>query len=141
MSDLDASFVEIQVGGGRPDATAPPALTPTRLHTSIKATDRDGGLISKARIRRTHQSAPPKEPEIGCASELFQPTDDTVLIDFLQTPSRKNSVASCMVGCLQSPFSFADHIHFTRLSRVTNAQGKGLRATSQRWRGSHYFNR
>lgn len=111
MSDLDTDFVEIQVGGGRPDATAPPVLTPTRLRTSIKAADRDGGLISKARIRRTHQTAPSitenpnksleinpflEEPEIGCASELFQTTDDVVFVDFLQTPSRKNSVATCM---------------------------------------------
>lgn len=113
MSDLDTDFVEIQVGGGRPDATAPPVLTPTRLRTSIKAADRDGGLISKARIRRTHQTAPSitenpnksleinpflEEPEIGCASELFQTTDDVVFVDFLQTPSRKNSVATCSQG-------------------------------------------
>jgi len=115
MSDLDADFDELQVGGGgHPDAIAPPVLTPTRLRTSIKATDRDGGLISKARIRRTHQTVPstsitenPKsieinpsleEPEIGCASELFQSTDGAVLVDFLQTPSRKDSVTS-MVGC------------------------------------------
>lgn len=147
MSDLDTDFVEIQVGGGRPDATAPPVLTPTRLRTSIKAADRDGGLISKARIRRTHQTAPSitenpnksleinpflEEPEIGCASELFQTTDDVVFVDFLQTPSRKNSVATCMVSCLRSPFLFTDYIHFTRLSRVTNAQGEGLRAALER---------
>ena len=138
MSDFDADFAEIQVGsGGCANSTVLPVLTPTRLHTSIKATHRDGGLISKARVRHTHQTVPStsitenpnksheinpflKEPEIGCASELFQSTDDLVLVDFLQTPSRKNSVATCMFGCLQPPFLFANHMHFTRLSRVTN---------------------
>ena len=62
-----------------------------------------------------------KEPEIGCASELFQSTDDAVLVDFLQTPSREIFIVTCMVSCLQSPFLFADHMHFTRLSRVTNS--------------------
>jgi len=144
MSDLDADYVEIQVGGGRrPDTTAPPVLMPTRLHTSIKATDRDGGLISKARVRRTRQAAPStsstedpsksvevnpflEEPEIRCASELFQSGEDSVVVDFLQTPSRRNSVTTCMVVSLRSPFSFADHTHFIRLSRVTNAQREGL---------------
>ena len=115
MSNLEADLVDIQVGGGgHPDATAPPVLTPTRLCTSIKATDRDGGLISKVRIHRTHQTAPSTsitkksnkslerkqflgEPEIGCASDLFQSTDDALEVDFLQTPSRKNSVSTCMV--------------------------------------------
>ncbi|KIM56686.1 hypothetical protein SCLCIDRAFT_29355 [Scleroderma citrinum Foug A] len=109
MSDLEADLVDIQVGGGgRPDATAPLVLTPTHLCTSIKATDRDGGLISKAQIRCTHQTALSTsitkksnkslerkqflgEPEIECVSDLFQSTDDALEVDFLQTPSRKNS--------------------------------------------------
>ncbi|KIM50512.1 hypothetical protein SCLCIDRAFT_34211 [Scleroderma citrinum Foug A] len=95
MSNLEADLVDIQVGGGgRPDATAPPVLTPTRLRTSIKATDRDGGLISKSLERKQFL----REPEIGCASDLFQSTDDALEVDFLQTPSRKNSVSTCSQG-------------------------------------------
>jgi len=49
MSDVDSGFIEVQVGGGRcADVSPPPVLTPTRLRTAIKATNRDGGLISKA---------------------------------------------------------------------------------------------
>ena len=49
MSDIDSGFIEVQVGGGRrADVSPPPVLTPTRLQTAIKATNRDGGLISKA---------------------------------------------------------------------------------------------
>ena len=86
MSDLEPSFDETQVGGGG-RATAPPAVTPTRLRTSIKATDRDCGLISKARIRRTRQTVQSTDPEVGCASDLFQSADNGMLIHFLQTPS------------------------------------------------------
>ena len=59
MSDLDADFVKIQVGGrGRPNTTALPVLTPTRLCTSIKATHQDGSLISKVQIHCAHQTVP-----------------------------------------------------------------------------------
>ena len=50
MSDLDTDFVEIQVGGGRPDATVPPVLTPTCLCTSIKATDHDGSVMHQTHL-------------------------------------------------------------------------------------------
>ena len=86
MSDLEPSFDKTQVGG-RGCATAPPAVTPTRLRTSIKATDRNCGLISKAQICRTHQTVQSMDPEVGCASDLFQSADNGMLIHFLQTPS------------------------------------------------------
>jgi len=57
MSDLDSDYVGVQAGGGRA-MSPPPAITPTRLRTSIKATDRDGGLITKAQLRRTQQTNP-----------------------------------------------------------------------------------
>ena len=50
MSDLGRDFVDVQVGGGCHANVSPPAaLTPTHLWTAIKATNRDSGLISKAR--------------------------------------------------------------------------------------------
>ena len=113
MSDLEASFDETQVGG-RGRATAPPAMTPTRLRTSIKATDRDCGLISKARICRTRQTVQSTDPEVGCASDLFQSADNGML---LQTPS-----VSMLICC-----------HITRFSRISNTERKGLRATLGRW--------
>jgi hypothetical protein len=94
MDDLESDFVEEQVGGGgRANASPPPALTPTRLRTTIKATNRDGGLISKARLRRNQQTTFPapvvdipgpsasdnpffNSPEIRCASELFLTSRD-----------------------------------------------------------------
>ena len=86
MSDLEASFDETQVGGGG-RATAPSAVTPTRLRTSIKATDRNCSLISKARIHCTRQTVQSTDREVGCASDLFQSADNGMLVDFLQTPS------------------------------------------------------
>ena len=63
MSDLDSGFVEVQVGAGRrANEPPPPDLTPTRLRTAIKATSQDGGLISKAQLRRTEQT---KQPTSG----------------------------------------------------------------------------
>ena len=123
MSDLEAGFDETQVGGGG-RTTTPPAVTPTRLRTSIKATDRDCGLISKAQICRTRQTVRSTDPEVGCASDLFQSADNGILVDFLQTP-----------------LLFADSMHITRFSRISNAEGKGLRATLGRWRGFYYSNR
>ena len=82
MSDLEASFDETQVGGGG-RTTTPPAVTPTRLRTSIKATDRDCGLISKAQICRTRQAVQSTDLEVGCASDLFQSADNGILVDFL----------------------------------------------------------
>ena len=38
MSALDNDYVEVQLGGGR-CAVSPPALTPTHLQTSIKASE------------------------------------------------------------------------------------------------------
>jgi len=76
MSDLDSGFVEVQVGGGRrANEPPPPDLTPTRLRTAIKATSRDGGLISKAQLRRTEQTK--------------QPTSGPSLDDNLSPPSPK----------------------------------------------------
>lgn len=87
-------FVEVQVGGGgRARASPPPILTPTRLRTAIKATNRDGGLISKAQLRRNQQTTSPApvadipgrsagdnpsfaSPEVRCASELFLTSHD-----------------------------------------------------------------
>jgi len=115
MSDSD-DFTEIQVGGGgHSNATPSPVLTPTRLCTAIKATDHDGGLISKSQICRTQQSVsstliaekphlPIKdnlslaEPKIRCALELFQSAEGSVL-DYLQTPSRYSPAACGMVDC------------------------------------------
>ena len=60
MSDLCSDFVEAQVGGGHhANVSLPPALTPTQLRTAIKATNWDGGLITKALLRRTEQSNQP----------------------------------------------------------------------------------
>jgi len=98
MSDLGSDFVEVQVGGGRhANASPPPALTPTRLRTAIKATNQDGGLISKARLRHTEQtnqatSGPSVDdnpflpsPEIRCTSELFQSTQGVVSVNHFPT--------------------------------------------------------
>ncbi|KAI5988603.1 hypothetical protein EDD15DRAFT_2520309 [Pisolithus albus] len=80
-------------GGGRAKASPPPILTPTRLRTAIKATNRDGGLISKAQLRRNQQTTSPApvadipgrsagdnpsfaSPEVRCASELFLTSHD-----------------------------------------------------------------
>ena len=111
MSDLDSDYVGVQAGGGRA-MSPPPAITPTRLRTSIKATDRDGGLITKAQLRRTQQTNPPtsieeaanvsvndnlflKSPKIRCASELFPRVEEDVFFNCSQTPSREIPAASC----------------------------------------------
>jgi len=57
MSDLDSDYTGVQAGGGRA-MSPPPAITPTHLRTSIKATDRDSGLITKAQLRHTRQTNP-----------------------------------------------------------------------------------
>ena len=110
MSDLGRDFVDVQVGGGRrANASPPAALTPTRLRTAIKATNRDSGLISKARLRRTEQINQPTtgsslddnpflpSPKIRCTSELFQSTEDIVLVNHFPTPPRYSPAASGMI--------------------------------------------
>ena len=110
MSDLGSDFVEAQVGGGcRANVSPPPALTPTHLQTFIKATNQDGGLISKARLRRTEQtnqatSGPFVDdnpflpsPEIRCASELFQSTEDVMSVDRFLMPPSCSPAASGMI--------------------------------------------
>ena len=107
MPDLDSDFVEVQVGGGRcAGASPPPVLTPTRLRTAIKATNRDSGLISKARLRCTEQTnqstsgaslddnPSPPSPEIRCASELFQSTEGVMSVNCFLTPPRYSPAAS-----------------------------------------------
>ena len=114
MSDVDSGFIEVQVGGGRrADVSPPPVLTPTHLRTAIKATNRDGGLISKARLRRSEQTNQPTSgasldgnpslpsPEIQCASELFQSSEDVSVNRFL-TPPRYSPAAS---GMFDFPYS------------------------------------
>ena len=111
MSDLDSDYVGVQAGGGHA-MSPPPAITPMRLRTSIKATDRDGGLITKAQLCRTQQTNPPtsieeaanvsvndnlflKSPKIRCASELFPRVEEDVFFNCSQTPSREIPAASC----------------------------------------------
>lgn len=101
MSDLSGDCVEVQFGGGG-RAVSPPALTPTRLRTSIKATERDVGVISKAQLRRTQHTNRPRpiveptdasvddnpfldSPKIRSASELFPRTEVDA---FFRTPPR-----------------------------------------------------
>jgi len=109
MSDLDPGFVEVQVGGGcHADVSPPPVLTPTRLRTAIKATNRDGGLISKVRLRRSEQTNQPTSgaslddnpslpsPEIRCTSELFQSLEDVVPVNRFLTPPRYSPAPSGM---------------------------------------------
>ena len=157
MSNLDADFDKLQVGGGgHPDATAPPVLMPTHLRTSIKATDRDGGLIS---IQGANSSYSPdcaiylyyRKPQVYRNQSIPRGTRDwmriwTISIHrwccvgwFFTDPFTKRFCHQ--YGRLSLPFLFADHIFFTRLSRVSNAQGEGLRAALERWHGSHYSNR
>ena len=115
MSDLGSDFVEVQVGGGRhANASLPPALTPTRLRTAIKATNWDGGLISKAQLRHTEQtnqatSGPSVDdnpfllsPEIQCTSELFQSTQGVVSVNHFPTPPGHSPAAS---GMIDFPYS------------------------------------
>ena len=104
MSALDNDYVEVQLGGGR-RAVSPPALTPTRLRTSIKANERDVGIISKVQLHRTQQINPPTSimeptdafvddnlflhsPEIRCTLELFPRTEDDIFLN--RTPSRNS---------------------------------------------------
>ncbi|KAG2745360.1 hypothetical protein P692DRAFT_20670950, partial [Suillus brevipes Sb2] len=51
MADRERGFPEEQVGGGRRQLT-PVIETPTKLRTHIKATNRDGGLVKEASVRR-----------------------------------------------------------------------------------------
>ena len=110
MTDSDPNFVEVQMGGGGPPDDMP-VLTPTCLRTSIKPTDHDVGHISKAHLQCYHQmvSSSPvteapgpssevnpflNEHEIRCASELFQDTEDVIVINFLQAPLKENPIST-----------------------------------------------
>ena len=110
MTDSDPDYVEVQMGGGGPPDDMP-VLTPTHLLTSIKPTDHNVGHISKARLRRycqmvssslvTEAPGPSSqvnpflnEHEIRCASELFQDTEDVVVVNFLQAPSKENPIST-----------------------------------------------
>ena len=55
MSDPNNDHVEAQTGGGK-RVDSPPALTPTHLRTSIKATEQDIGVISKAQLHCTQHT-------------------------------------------------------------------------------------
>ena len=129
MSDLGSDFVEAQVGGGcHANASPPPALTLTRLRTAIKATNWDGGLISKAQLRHTEQtnqatSGPFVDdnpflpsPEIRCASELFQSMEDVMSVDRFPTPPSRSPAAS---GMIDFPYSlslfFLSHVDIQAL--------------------------
>ena len=108
MSDPNNDYVEAQTGGGK-RVDSPPALTPTRLRTSIKATERDIGVISKAQLRRTQhtnrstsimETANPPDnplldsPNIQCASELFPRTEADVSFDGFRTPPGDSPLGS-----------------------------------------------
>ena len=108
MSDPNNDRVEAQSGGGK-RVDSPPALTPTRLRTSIKATERDIGVISKAQLRRTQhtnrstsimETADPPDnplldsPNIRCASELFPRTEANVSFDGFRTPPGDSPLSS-----------------------------------------------
>ena len=129
MSDLGSDFVEAQVGSGHcANVSLPPALTPTRLRTFIKATNWDGGLISKAQLCCTEQtnqatSGPFVDdypflpsPEIQCASELFQSTEDVMLVDRFPMPPSHSPAAS---GMIDFPYSlslfFLSHVDIQAL--------------------------
>ena len=57
MSDLDSDYTGVQAGGGCA-MSPPPAITPMHLQTSVKATDQDGGLITKVQLCCTWQTNP-----------------------------------------------------------------------------------
>jgi len=131
MSDSDTNFVEVQMGGGGPpDDTA--VLTPTRLHTSIKPTGHDIGLISRVCVRRhcqmvsvTETPDPSvdvnpflKEHETGCTSELFQDTENAVVVNFLQAPSKGNAISTSY-----SQLSFSHHFGFLTIDIQIGPQG------------------
>ena len=118
MSDIEPDYLEVQVGGGGCAAPPSPVLTPTRLRTSIKATNRDRGLISKAQIRCTLLIPPTAKekpgpsanddpfvssPEICCASKLFPSMEKTLFLEHLKSTS---PAGSGMMGCLYSPLFF-----------------------------------
>lgn len=111
MSDIELDYFGLQEGGGGRATSLSPVLTPTRLRTSIKATNRDRGLISKAQIRRTllipltakenpgaSASNNPfiSSPEVRCAAELFPSAEKTSFLDRLKSTS---PAGSGMIGC------------------------------------------
>ncbi|KAG2341919.1 hypothetical protein BDR05DRAFT_414096 [Suillus weaverae] len=52
-------YIQEQYGGGRRPKTPPVELTPTRLRSRIKATQRDVGIVKEAAIRRQANPFPP----------------------------------------------------------------------------------
>ena len=118
MSDIEPDYLEVQVDGGGRAVPLSPVLTPTRLQTSIKATNRDRGLISKAQIRRTLLIPPTAKekpgpsanddpfissPEIRCTLELFPSAEKTLFLERLKSTS---PTGSGMMGCLYSLLFF-----------------------------------
>ena len=106
MSDIELDYFGLQEGGGGRATSLSPVLTPTRLRTSIKATNRDRGLISKAQIRRTLLIPPTAKenpgasasnnpftssPEIRCAAELFPSAEKTSFLECLKSTSPTGS--------------------------------------------------
>jgi len=115
MSDLDSGFIEVQVGSGHcANEPPPPDLTPTHLRTAIKATSRDGGLISKVQLRRTEQTKQPTSgpslddnlsplsPKIWCTSELFPIMEGIAPVNHFPMPPRYSPAAS---GMIMFPYS------------------------------------
>lgn len=64
-----------QIGGGRRAPSPLPVQTPTRLHTVVKATSQDSGLVRDAQMHRQkldHPQPTDEEPQpVECASVLF----------------------------------------------------------------------
>lgn len=69
-------YIQEQYGGGRRLKTPPVELTPTRLRSRIKATQRDVGIVKEAAIRRQENSFPPDALAVPPAPAPAHPTHD-----------------------------------------------------------------
>ncbi|KAG2364620.1 hypothetical protein BDR07DRAFT_1482239 [Suillus spraguei] len=66
-ADSEGEILHEQIGGGRRQQTPPMVPTPTRLCGTLKATDRDVGLVKEASVHRARliNSEPSPDDDAG----------------------------------------------------------------------------